>query len=471
MLDDPLERRLRVALRAQGDQLPFTITAAELERRLALRGSGTSSRRIGLLLAAAMAIGLFGAVSLLAGLASAPTDPSPDASARHSQLTVIGPSQLPVPSLDAGRLPELDDMIEAVNLPTSVLIAHGSGPADAPPDDPFHVLGGAHDVELRPITGWHEYRVTLACLGGVTNLDLVALGGDSGVGQALTDPCDGRIHELRRTTADATLAMILRLQLSGPASWRVVVHGFDGARPTPGDQPATLSAPGEEHLISFTDQTMESPGSLDLTPTVADLHAGAVVGRAFYRVQLSCVAGPSSRAMFGEEIGGAIVPSMTLHAPCDGATHEALIHIPRPGGSPVYVEAAPGTRWSLLISSAVPPVSLTQDEPGWRLAGGIGPDLGFENTTHEYSGLGASGGGPFRVSVACAGTGTLEVTVDVAAIGRGSQLFIAECTPEGGAHVATFQATAYAEVQVAYGTRPGLWTALTLLVPEGAPLP
>src|SRR6185369_11737457 len=57
MHDELTERRLRSALREAGDGLSFTITAAELERRMALRGRRSGNSRLTLLLAAAVAIG------------------------------------------------------------------------------------------------------------------------------------------------------------------------------------------------------------------------------------------------------------------------------------------------------------------------------------------------------------------------------------------------------------------------------
>ena len=74
MHDEMLERRLRATLREDAGQLPFTITAAELERRLVLRDRSLGGRRLGLLLAAAVGIGLFGIGGAMGGLFD---DPAP----------------------------------------------------------------------------------------------------------------------------------------------------------------------------------------------------------------------------------------------------------------------------------------------------------------------------------------------------------------------------------------------------------
>jgi len=67
MHDDLLERRLSAALHEEAAALPFTITKAELERRVALRRRSLAGRRLTLLLAAAVGIGLVGVGSALSG--------------------------------------------------------------------------------------------------------------------------------------------------------------------------------------------------------------------------------------------------------------------------------------------------------------------------------------------------------------------------------------------------------------------
>jgi hypothetical protein len=65
MHDTGIEDRLRAALRGEGDDLPLTITAAELERRLAARQRQRNSRRVSYLAAAVaiVAIGTIGAAA------------------------------------------------------------------------------------------------------------------------------------------------------------------------------------------------------------------------------------------------------------------------------------------------------------------------------------------------------------------------------------------------------------------------
>ena len=114
MHDDALERRLAEAFQDEAASLPFTITAAELERRLAVRRRGMAGRRLTLLLAAAVGISLFGVGGALSGLFDqkqpAPTTP----------VSVVVPTFGPTEPVRVG-LPTLDDLV-AVD-PGSVLVA------------------------------------------------------------------------------------------------------------------------------------------------------------------------------------------------------------------------------------------------------------------------------------------------------------------------------------------------------------
>ena len=98
MHEELIERRLSVALHGEADVLPFTITAAELERRLALRRRSFAGRRLTLLLAAAVGISLFGVGGALSGLFN-PSLPIP------TQVAIA--TVAPPPSAPASTLPSL----------------------------------------------------------------------------------------------------------------------------------------------------------------------------------------------------------------------------------------------------------------------------------------------------------------------------------------------------------------------------
>lgn len=152
MHDDLLERRLGAALRDEADALPFTITAAELERRMALRRRSLAGRRLTLLLAAAVGISLFGIGGAISGLfdRTHPTSTSP---------------AIVVDSTDAAptKLPSHDDLIATeppVTLTRSLpgwLLSGGLGPTYAF-EDHVERLGGAGDGE-------DHVQVVLSCTG------------------------------------------------------------------------------------------------------------------------------------------------------------------------------------------------------------------------------------------------------------------------------------------------------------------
>src|SRR5206468_3100441 len=147
MHDQPLERHLRAALRAEGDQLSLTITPADLERLAAGRRGSRSSRYVGLGLAAAVTIALIG----LAGGANhwfegpSVSQPSPV------------PSDQPGPSASepaiAGQLPSLEDLIGGQA--DAVVLAQESGPAQGPDADaPRRPM-----VDLGPVPGPADYEI------------------------------------------------------------------------------------------------------------------------------------------------------------------------------------------------------------------------------------------------------------------------------------------------------------------------
>ena len=74
MHDSQIEEQLRGVLRAEGDGIPLTITAAELERRLAARRSATGGRRLSIVAAAVAAVVVVSMVAAGQRLAQAAGD-------------------------------------------------------------------------------------------------------------------------------------------------------------------------------------------------------------------------------------------------------------------------------------------------------------------------------------------------------------------------------------------------------------
>lgn len=101
MHDNQLEDRLRTALRAEGDGLSMTITAAELQRRLAGRQRQTRGRWM-TAIAAAIAFVALGAVAAMSNgwlrLPAVGVSPSPSATASPAPTSSPAPSPSGVPA-------------------------------------------------------------------------------------------------------------------------------------------------------------------------------------------------------------------------------------------------------------------------------------------------------------------------------------------------------------------------------------
>jgi hypothetical protein len=462
MHDELLERHLRATLREDADRLPFTITPAELERRLALRSRRRSDRRLGLLLAAAVGVGLVGVGGALSGLLDFEPGPVPTESPGAS-----GPLPSPSPSLQGPvALPELSDLMAAVPA-ESVVIAQAHGPASGPEPLPADVeVEPGAGVSLGELNGSTTYEVTFACLGeGQITIDMSVPQGDQHVAVARED-CDGALH---RETVLANGPDEVSLRATDRASWRVVLRRLDGAAPTPSaEQPQPLAVPeGHERVIDRQLATVQ-PGEVD--PSLAPLPAqglGVMPARSAYTLRAWCRDGDAIRYIHAQTFeNGPPVPTTTTLIDCDGRVHELQLAVPEPHGSHVYVAADPGTLWSVLVSSEMPPVAIVWEQPGWQLSAGGGPDLSFSTTTMSFTGPGVEGGGPVLAIMDCAGRGAIEVTVDVGVrIGERVESFMATCTPEGAITSHTFEVEG-SYVDATWPLPAGMWTALSILVPD-----
>jgi hypothetical protein len=458
MHDELTERRLRSALREAGDGLSFTITAAELERRMALRGRRSGNTRLTLLLAAAVAIGALGAGAIIAGLANKPA-PSPVAEATATSAATAG----------APMLPTLDALMAAET--GTVLVAQAFGPADGPGDPlPSVIQLPIPTVALGDISGGGDYDVSVACLGQVPlQVALVAANGSS---QAIDGPrfeCDGSVRtRVIRIAGPASAFITYR----DPASWRVVVRGQLRQPPLPTANPVLPPvAAGLEELIRVDDGTVES-GAPEWGLGLQLTHLGAVSARLTFASELWCEPGARLELLFADDTGGMLNPAIETEIACDGLVHALLLPLPLPNGSPVYVAAAATTRWSVVVTSPTPPVKMATDVPGWQLAGGFGPSLQFETTEVSFSDTVGDHGGPLMVVVECAGdTQDIDVSVDAKGIlGDAFQHHVATCTPDGTRTSFTLD-TPSTGYLVRHEAPAGTWTALSLLTPVAPPTP
>ena len=461
MHDEPLERHLRATLREDADRLPVTITPAELERRLALRSHGRNNRRLGLLLAAAVGVGLVGVGGALSGMFNLEPGPVPSPSPDAS-----GPLPTPSPSLQGpGALPDLDDLLAAVAA-ESVVIAQAHGPATGPEPLPADVeVEPGAGVSLGELSGSTTFEVTFACLGeGQITIDMSVPQGDQHVPVARED-CDGAVH---RETVLGNGPEEVSLRVTDRASWRVVLSRLDGAAPTSPADPQPLAVPeGHDPLVERQDATLQPGGPAATFLGGPAEEIGVVPAREAYTLRARCEGGDAIRYIHADFFDdGRLVPATTTVVDCDGRVHELQLAIPSPDARRVFVAADPAIRWSVLTSSETPPVALVQDQPGWQLSTGAGPDLTFSATTMSFTGPGVEGGGQIMVVMACAGRGTIEVIVDVG-VPRGTRVerFVADCAPEGAITGQTFDADG-SSIDVTFPKPAGSWTALSIMVPD-----
>ena len=449
MHDESIERRLRGALHEEADVLPFTITAAELERRLALRRRSFAGRRLTLLLAAAVGISLFGVGGALSGLFT-PSKPEPSA-----PITADA-TESPAPA----RLATLDQLV-AVD-PGSVLFAQAHGPADGP--DPQ-----LRQFELPPARVTlgsfpSGSRISVSCLGPSTlELEISATGGTATTAGP-TVACDGTTRE---ETVGTREPQSVGFRLSGDASWRILVRGQWGPVTLPVLPDPMFETPaGQEEMVRLDDITVEDTGQPWGVSNLDIQEIGNAPPRERFQAKAWCRSGSPIRYVLGGPVDGVIVPDTETQVACGrSGTWTTDLGIAQPNGSQVYLAADPESRVSFLLTSATPPIALTQSLPGWRISGGIGPDLAFETHGMSFSGAGV-GEDHVQVVLACTGTEPIEVTVeDGKLIGSHTQKFTATCSPEGTTTSQIFTVTE-GGMGARYVTPKGAWTALSILVPS-----
>lgn len=343
MHDDLLERRLRAALLAEADHLPFTITHVELERRSARRGR-PGTRRLTLLVAAAISIGGLGVGGLIAGLRT--PDPSPSATA-----VVPTPAPTDSPSSGAGGslLPSLDELI--AQAPSGVLVASAHGPASGPdPADPFSVGQLSSLSSLGTIQGRGDYLITVACAGRAS-IVVAVLPADV-PGQTVDGPriaCG--LHRIEQHTVHIDGPAGVELLYRVPVSWRVAISATFAPASLPTVNPIlpTLDpGSGDELLRVDGGQVHVGDPAWGLSGLLLT-NLGDVPARRFYAVPVWCESGATVRVLFGATVGDPAVADTETQVACDGQIHLLSFELHRSTGTTVAVAATPGARWSLVV--------------------------------------------------------------------------------------------------------------------------
>ena len=220
MHDTRLEHQLRAALQAESDDLPMTISAEELERRLALRRRERTGRRL-TFIAAAVAVVAVGTTAAIGGgwlrTPAVGTDATPNP--RTSPSPTVGPSAVPSPSATPV---ESVAALPAVPAPAgTVAVDHLAEPDAGISGDAVETVAG--EVPSRPL-----YRVAFACVGtGSARWD-IGLRRLAGGGEQPCDGTAGTVEVSEGTFTDPTMAVIVTT--SPRNRWHIVVT-FEGEAP------------------------------------------------------------------------------------------------------------------------------------------------------------------------------------------------------------------------------------------------
>jgi hypothetical protein len=354
--DETLERRLRDALRIEGDAIALTITLVELERRLALRRRADAGRRANLLLAATVGIGLLGAVGATIGWFDPRPLPSqvqplvsPVASATHASLEPQSSKPL---SPGPVKLPTLDELIATVGS-DRVVAAQSFGRSDGTEDAVSE--GSIASIDLGPIARTAQYRVWIVC-ANASDVRLVV----HDVPEAeIVRPveCTGE-----SVTLDERLVSGARLKVQAPrnVAWRAVL-AWQGDPVV--DQPASIVLPTPDPatiIIDAGDGPLDQPnyGPVPSAWLTRDVQGkGPVPTRDGYSVLASC-AGPDriryAIARSGDDIGDDdwIVQ---VELPCDGRLHRDDLGFSLSSGS-LVVSYVPMVQWRLMLVGEAPPL-------------------------------------------------------------------------------------------------------------------
>jgi hypothetical protein len=477
MHDDLIERRLRDALRTDGDRLALTITPAELERRLSLRRRRPAFRPTGLLLAAAVGIGLVGVAGLVGGW----FERHPDATPGPSKLAVVGPSpsavavDLPPASAPAPTdLPTIEDLIQAGPV-GDIVLAQANGEESVIPTVDLAVAHPS-SVELGPVAGG-PYRMEFGCLGrdgsaAFAATDLVPVGAASG---DPTNPvaCDGRMTS---TTISADGPSVLRLALPGSARWRLVVRSMNtGAAAPPSTATELVAPPGTDVLIDTSSGVAHpKPGaSQDRGALGAPIDLGQIKFRDQYQFRASCAGSAAIAYHTGvSDPKSPFVPDSTTLVPCDGEVHDMIW---RPGDRPgpdVFVTAPEGTEWRLQLTADPAPITTAPDEGHWSEVISSGPRFVADDLDEAIVGRLTGKNALARVVVSCQGGTSVDVSVRRGDQTGSLQTFTAPCgdqaaTTVGEAFVPDENGGFTVEV-VPHGR---MWTAVTVqqAPPSAAP--
>ncbi len=419
MHDSSLEQKLRAALQADGDGLSLTITAAELERRHALRRGYGGNRLIGLGIAAAVGIALLGLAGLAGGWFDQSTRVGPGPGASSSAVASPGPSATPSASPEPSAvavLPSVDEMLTPLD-PARIVRAQGVGPADGPTPTTAISEVGPREETFAPIEVAGAYRVWSACLGG-SQLSLVVIpAGTATPREDIPLTCDGSIagRQVGIESGDT-----IGLRAAGPISWRVAVEAPARSVLHATSITEDLPAPAGEVVLVEARSHVQQP-SYEPNRTGGGIRVLMAFENApprdGYRVQFSC-AGPTSirwalaadPAEVQSSPGQDQLEHIATEVECDGAAHADVVSIAMTHGTSLYVLAEDRVAWHVVVTGEVPPITVAPDGSGWQTEVSVSPRLDFEGIGGGLVGGGAAGQ-EIRVTITCLGGTGVDITV------------------------------------------------------------
>ena len=327
MHDGMIEERVRSALRADADALPLTITADELERRLALRRRDRANRRMGVLAAGIGAV----AVGTVVALAVGPRGPNVAATAQPSAVPTIAPSS--PPSAGPGTLPTLVPSTSAVD-------SFRAGQRARAGSDTTPEMTVLDSVRMTA----REVGIKFVCAG--PDVADIAWGYPETAADAKaiadeTVTCDATVREFRYDIASRQPLIDDRLTVvaSPQVAFEILVETF-----------GFTSEPRPASLVPFA----APRGNILLDASAKTARAGEPVGtiprRSYYRIAMACVGSGNATWSIGA-IGDATYVASGEVA-CDGA---ALGFVAAKGilssDPSVYVDTASGNEWHIVATS------------------------------------------------------------------------------------------------------------------------
>lgn len=424
MHDQSLEQRLRSALQAEGDRLPLTTMAAELERRLALRRRGGLNRFASLGLAAAIGIALIG----LAGVAGGWFDgvrvgpgPLPSASPVPSPESASLPP--PSPPVD-GSLPSLDDLLGPLD-PARIVRAQAVGPAGGSGGGlgPLEQAVEPGSVTFAPVTVAGAYRVWTACLGAEGIVLRTLRANPTQEVEEIPITCNAAVTARQVGLEAGDALLIATTPGTGHSAWRVILEAPERIAPHATELRPPIMVPPDGWIdVASGVSPIDLPSYVD-TPTgggvLVPISIGSAPGRDGYRVQVACAGPANLRYTLGRTIlgtgtadDGTIDAFLTTEVECDGLTHLDTIGIVFPSGADVFVTADERLAWGISVTAEAPPIALEPDGGGWGLAIGAGPNLDFDGQPSGLSSMeDTSATTEIRVVVTCLGGSFVDVRV------------------------------------------------------------